>query len=80
MKYSYFNVNLRSECTMAATIKDIAKAANVSVNTVSRALNDKPDVNKNTRDRILKIAKELHYVPNLLDRRSLIPPSVALEP
>jgi len=46
------------------TIKDIAKVAGVSVNTVSRALNGKPDVNKETRQRVLEVAKRLEYVPN----------------
>jgi len=49
---------------MAVTMKDIAKKAGVSVVTVSRALNDKPDINKETKDLILKIANELNYTPN----------------
>jgi LacI family transcriptional regulator len=49
---------------MAVTMKDIAKRAGVSVVTVSRALNDKPDINKETKDFILKIANELNYTPN----------------
>lgn len=51
---------------MTVTIKDIAKRAGVSVNTVSRALNNKPDVSKGTRHRVLKIAKELNYAPHSL--------------
>ncbi len=51
---------------MHATIKDIARVALVSVNTVSRALNNKPDVNKRTKRRILSIAKQLNYSPNYL--------------
>lgn len=47
------------------TIKDIAKVAGVSVNTVSRALNDKPDINSETKKRILDIAKSLGYVKNI---------------
>lgn len=46
------------------TIKDIAKMAGVSINTVSRALNNKPDVSEETKKKILKIAKELGYVRN----------------
>ncbi|MDA1191809.1 MAG: LacI family DNA-binding transcriptional regulator, partial [Candidatus Poribacteria bacterium] len=46
------------------TIHDIANRAGVSINTVSRALNGKPDVNLETKRRILEIAKELRYVPN----------------
>ncbi|MGQ9631621.1 MAG: LacI family DNA-binding transcriptional regulator [bacterium] len=51
---------------MGVTIKDIARAAGVSINTVSRALNDKPDVSSRTRERILRIAKQLDYSPNYL--------------
>lgn len=47
------------------TIKDIAREAGVSVNTVSRALNNKPDINKETKKKILKIAKKLGYVKNI---------------
>ncbi len=46
------------------TLKQIAKIAGVSVNTVSRALNGKPDVNENTRQKVLEVAKRLGYVPN----------------
>jgi LacI family transcriptional regulator len=53
---------------MGITIRDIAKAANVSINTVSRALNNKGDVNKETRIRIERVARELNYVPNQLAR------------
>ena len=44
-----------------ATIRDIAYKANVSVSTVSKALNLKSDVSSETRRRILDIAKELNY-------------------
>ncbi|KLO22005.1 LacI family transcription regulator [Marinitoga sp. 1197] len=47
------------------TIKDIANIAGVSINTVSRALNNKPDINEKTKKNILKIAKELGYVKNV---------------
>ena len=49
---------------MKATIKDIAKAANVSATAVSMALNNRDGVSKRTRDKIARIAKELNYVPN----------------
>jgi LacI family transcriptional regulator len=51
-----------------ATIKDIAKAAGVSVTTVSRALNGYSDVNEKTREKIKQIAQELQYSPNTLAR------------
>lgn len=48
----------------AFTIKDIARICNVGISTVSRAINDDPGINKNTRERILKVIEEYHYVPN----------------
>lgn len=49
---------------MSVTIKDIAKIANVSHTTVSRALNDSPFINIETKIRIKEIAAGLNYVPN----------------
>ncbi|WP_027625509.1 LacI family DNA-binding transcriptional regulator [Clostridium lundense] len=49
---------------MGVTIKDIARIANVSHTTVSRALNDSPFINEDTKVKIKSIAKELNYVPN----------------
>jgi len=46
------------------TIKDISKEVGVSINTVSRALNDKPDINEKTKEKILQKAKEMGYVKN----------------
>lgn len=51
---------------MSTTMKDVARKAGVSINTVSRALNGKPDVNEDTKKRILEIADKLNYVPNFL--------------
>lgn len=53
------------------TIKDIAKLAGVSHTTVSRALNDSPLIKPATKDKIKKIAAELHYVPNF-NAKSLV--------
>lgn len=49
---------------MRTTIKDVAKAANVSYSTVSRALAGHSQIPEKTRKRILKIADEMGYVPN----------------
>ena len=49
---------------VSITIKDIAKMANVSHTTVSRALNDSPFINEKTKTRIIKIADQLNYIPN----------------
>ena len=46
------------------TIKDIAKNLNISVSTVSRALRDTYDVNKDTREKVVALAAELKYKPN----------------
>ena len=47
------------------TITDVARAAGVSVSTVSRILNEKPDVAEATRLRVLKVIDELGYAPNV---------------
>ena len=46
------------------TIKDIAERAGVSKGAVSYALNGRPGVSEETRDRILAIAEELGWYPN----------------
>ncbi|SDP42547.1 LacI family DNA-binding transcriptional regulator [Desulforhopalus singaporensis] len=48
------------------TIKDIARRLHVSTTTISNALNNKPGVSKEARDRIIKMARELGYRPNYL--------------
>jgi len=56
-------------CTLmskTAKLKDIAEALNVSIATVSRALNDKPDIGQETKNKVLEIAKQLDYKPNNL--------------
>lgn len=49
---------------MPASIKDIAKSLGISVSTVSLALNDKPRVSKEMREKVKQKAKELNYVKN----------------
>ncbi len=49
-------------------IRRLAQHLNVSIGTVSRALNGKPDVNEETRRRVLEAAAELGYVPNQAGR------------
>lgn len=46
------------------TIKDIAKICGVGVSTVSRAINNHPDINPETKEKILNTIKEYGYVPN----------------
>lgn len=45
-------------------IKGLAQHLNLSIGTISRALNNRPDVNANTRKRVHEAARELGYVPN----------------
>lgn len=49
---------------MSVTIKDVAKQANVSVATVSRALNGHENVAEAVRQRVLSVANELRYSPH----------------
>ncbi|MEJ1991190.1 MAG: LacI family DNA-binding transcriptional regulator [Maritimibacter sp.] len=45
-------------------IRALAKHLNLSIATVSRAINDHPEVNAKTRQRVQQAARELGYVPN----------------
>ncbi|GEP96897.1 LacI family DNA-binding transcriptional regulator [Chitinophaga cymbidii] len=50
-------------------IKEIARRANVSIATVDRVIHDRTGIAKGTKERILKIIKELNYQPNIHARR-----------
>jgi LacI family transcriptional regulator len=47
------------------TLKDLAQAAQCSLSTVSKALNGRPDVNEHTRQRILQLAREHQFIPQI---------------
>ncbi|MGQ9631592.1 MAG: LacI family DNA-binding transcriptional regulator [bacterium] len=54
-----------------ATLKDIAERVGVSVTTVSRVINDVDSpikIKQETRDKILRVARELNYKPNVFAR------------
>lgn len=46
------------------TIKDIARICGVGVSTVSRAMNNHPDINQETKDMIMQAIEQNKYVPN----------------
>lgn len=50
------------------SIKDIAQACGVSTATVSKALNNREDVNPQTRERVQETARQLGYLPNAMAR------------
>jgi DNA-binding LacI/PurR family transcriptional regulator len=56
---------------MRATIKEVASVAGVSTQTVSRVVNERPDVSPETRKRVQEVIKALSYQPSAL-ARSLI--------
>lgn len=47
-------------------MKEIAKKLGVSVSTISRALQDSPELHPETKRKIVEMAKEMNYQPNLL--------------
>ena len=47
------------------TLKDLAKELSLSISTVSRALNNHPDISKETKKRVTEVAKKFHYIPNV---------------
>ena len=63
---------------MAATIRDVAREAGVSVTTASRAFNNKDDVHPDTRQRVLAAAQRIGYAPNLVARGLVLGKSGAL--
>ena len=48
------------------TLKDLAQKLGISISTVSRALQDNPTINNNTKLKVKKLAKELGYYPDIL--------------
>lgn len=46
------------------TIKDVARLCGVGVSTVSRAINNHPDINPETKEMIMRVITENNYIPN----------------
>ncbi len=53
---------------MSTTLQDIARMSGVSRSTVSRVLNDDPNVNARTREKVQNILQSIHFQPNLAAR------------
>jgi LacI family transcriptional regulator len=54
---------------MAITIRDIAKKLKLSIGAVSRAMDGYPDISEETRQKVIKAAKEMGYAPNQAARQ-----------
>lgn len=67
--YDIIKQRLRGDFSMAnTTIYDVAGAAKVSLATVSRVMNNPEKVNPETREKVLRVIKELGYRPNAIAR------------
>ncbi|MDR2504709.1 MAG: LacI family transcriptional regulator [Oscillospiraceae bacterium] len=53
---------------MAVTIREVSQRCGLSISSVSKALNNYPNVREETRLRVLKVANEIGYCPNILAR------------
>src|SRR3974377_1626391 len=62
---------LKMSFSKRTTIKQVARAAGVSTQTVSRVINNRPDVSPETRERVMQVIEEFDYQPSAL-ARSLI--------
>ena len=47
------------------TLKELARDLSLSISTVSRALNDHPDISSDTKEKVQQLANKRNYVPNL---------------
>jgi LacI family transcriptional regulator len=74
----YVNIEYNGGQIVSVTIKDIARMANVSHTTVSRALQDSPEISMKTKQRIREIAQSLNYTSNALARGLVLKRSYSL--
>ena len=51
------------------TIREVALKSGVGIGTVSRVINNSPQISEETRKKVLKAIKELNYVPNVAGKR-----------
>ena len=53
---------------MAVTIKDLAAKCGLSISTISKAFNNYADISQETRERVMRAAREIGYYPNATAR------------
>ncbi|MEN0072254.1 MAG: LacI family DNA-binding transcriptional regulator [Propionicimonas sp.] len=58
----------RTQKSRAPSIRDVARVAGVSHQTVSRVLNNHPSIRESTRARVLQAIEEINYTPNSIAR------------
>lgn len=68
MIYIEFRLYLRQMGVIGMNIYDVSKKAGVSIATVSRVINDNPNVSDATRQKVLGVMAELGYTPNVFAR------------
>lgn len=66
--YNVFKLILKRRFLMATNIKDVAKKAGVSITTVSRVLNNHPNVSEKTQAIVNNAMQELNYYPHQIAR------------
>lgn len=59
-----YNIHIKHLYMSRTTLKDIAKALNTTIATVSRALHDHPEIGKEMKERVRDVAKLYNYKPN----------------
>lgn len=58
----------KQSASKSVTIKDVAKTCGVSIQTISRVLNNRSDVSAATREKVLAVIEQMKYQPSLLAR------------
>ena len=71
--------DVQSGWVQRPTIRDIARAAGVSVSTVSHVLNEYGDISAETEHRVREVMEQLNYYPSALARRLVAKRSYVLQ-
>jgi len=78
VKRDYHAVIVEERQDKRPTLRDVARLAGVSHQTVSRAINDKGEIDPETRRRVLDAARRLHYRPSRFARGLVRPGTTTL--